>query len=154
MIRQALVLLKESIEDVGFRKDNRLFLECVYGSGDRSVNGYLFALFDKCCDHPESNRSEEQEAERWRFLRELESEIASYRKLVTLYAERDIETPQPVVDAQLLPEQEALDKILRYEARLEREFERKLQLLVAWRNEKGEALPEELPLVDGREKQS
>jgi hypothetical protein len=149
-----LVLLKESIEDVGFRKDNRLFLECVYGSGDKSVNGYLFALFDKCCDHPASNRSEEQEAERWRFLRELESEIAAYRKLVTLYTERDIETPQPMVDARLLPELEALDKILAYESRLERQFERKLQLLVAWRKAKGEALPAKLSLVDGHEERS
>ena len=33
---------------------------------------------------------------------------------------------------------EVLDRIMRYEAHLERQFERKLQQLVAWRRAKGE----------------
>jgi hypothetical protein len=42
-------------------------------------------------------------------------------------------------DSQLLPRQKDLEKIVRYEAALERQFERKLQQLVAWRREKGKS---------------
>jgi hypothetical protein len=139
-IMQALTTLKESIERMGFRKDDRFWLASVYGSEDSSQAGYLFTWFDECCSHPESNRSDEQEEVRQDFLGDLELKIAWYKKLIDLYRERDIEIPQPRIDAQLLPEQETLDKILRYEAALERQFERKVQLLVAWRKEKGDAL--------------
>jgi len=42
------------------------------------------------------------------------------------------------MDSQLIPSQEDLRKIMDYEGALERQFERKLQQLVAWRRAKGE----------------
>ncbi len=42
------------------------------------------------------------------------------------------------MDSQLIPSQEDLSKIMDYEAALEKQFERKLQQLVAWRRAKGE----------------
>ena len=46
--------------------------------------------------------------------------------------------PQVVKDSQLIPAEEDMERILRYEAALERQFERKLQQLVAWRRERKE----------------
>jgi len=45
-------------------------------------------------------------------------------------------------DAQLLPDQKDLEKIIRHEAALERQFERKVQRLVSWRRERGEGWEE------------
>jgi hypothetical protein len=39
----------------------------------------------------------------------------------------------------LLPRQKDLEKIMRYEAALERQFERKLPQLIAWRKDRGES---------------
>lgn len=43
------------------------------------------------------------------------------------------------MDSQLVLERDQLDKIARYEAMLEREFERKQEHLLNWRNRKREA---------------
>ena len=48
--------------------------------------------------------------------------------------------PQAVKDSQLIPAEEDMERILRYETALERQFERKLQQLVAWRREKKEGM--------------
>ena len=56
-------------------------------------------------------------------------------KVWQLTRERDEQLTEPRKDAQLLPRQKDVEKIMRYEAALERQFERKLQQLVAWRKE-------------------
>jgi hypothetical protein len=48
-------------------------------------------------------------------------------------------------DAQLLPGERDLEKIMRYEAALELQSERKLQQLVSWRREKREGGEMEAP---------
>jgi hypothetical protein len=48
------------------------------------------------------------------------------------------ELGEPLMDSQLIPSQEDLRKIMDYEGALKRQFERKLQQLVAWRRAKGE----------------
>jgi len=42
------------------------------------------------------------------------------------------------MDAQLIPSEKDMEQILRYGTLLERQFERKVQELVAWRREKAE----------------
>ena len=48
--------------------------------------------------------------------------------------------PQAVKESELIPAEDDRERILRYETALERQFERKLQQLVAWRREKVEAI--------------
>ena len=72
------------------------------------------------------------------FVRQLDSEIESFERLAELTRERDERLTDPMKEAQLLPHQEDMEKIMRSEAALEPQFERKLQQWVAWRREKGE----------------
>jgi len=132
-ILSALANFKEFIEAEGFQKDNRVFLECVYGREGTLRSRHMTSQFDKCCNHPQAGRSAEQEVQRKAFVRELDEQIGRYGRLFELYQARDFETTQSMQDAQLVLTQEDLDKIMRYEAALERQFERKLQQLVAWR---------------------
>lgn len=161
--------LKLSIQNVGFRKDARGLLDRAYGIGavvgECAPNQYMYPilraaldsqglvvggcaperykylvnLFDECCAHPENGRSEGQESQRRVFLHELDSEIASLRELVKKDHET-VEGPPEVQDAKLLLPQEHLDRIVRYEAHLERQFETKVAMLVSWRRAKGEAV--------------
>jgi hypothetical protein len=57
-------------------------------------------------------------------------------------------------DLRLLPSRGDVRKISRYEAHLERQFERKLRQLVAWRRAKGEAAFENSGELEGRVLQS
>jgi hypothetical protein len=80
------------------------------------------------------------EIERFRrpFFEILAREIASFRKLAELHKARGVKVTEALTDSQLIPSQEDLKKIMDYEAALERQFERKVQQLVAWRRSKGE----------------
>ena len=49
-----------------------------------------------------------------------------------------MEVTELLMASHLIPSQEDLSKIMDYEAALERQFERKLQQLLAWRRAKGE----------------
>jgi hypothetical protein len=100
---------------------------------------YLANLFDECCAHPENARSEAQESQRRAFLHELDSQITSLQELDKKDHET-VEDPPEVRDDKLLLPQEHLGRIVVYEAHLERQFEKKVQMLVSWRRAKGEGV--------------
>ena len=75
------------------------------------------------------------------FRLQLNAEINSFEKLAKLYEEKEEHISGCQSNALLLPEPENMERILRYEAALERQFERKVQQLVSWRRAKGEAAP-------------
>ncbi len=135
-VLEALIALRDTIEFDGFLEKYRIFIEVVFGKEGGIDGRHLMIQFNECCKEQVGECSREREQKRKDFIQDLDLQIATYRRLTDLYRERDVDTPKSKLDAQLLPKQEDLDRILPYEARLERLFERKLQQLVAWRRTK------------------
>jgi hypothetical protein len=135
-----LEVLKYVVETEGFREEDFWLLKAVYGEKPSYTGRYLTGMFNRGREEAkvESGKdSGEVEGTRRVFLESLTREIASYTKLAELHHARDVEVTEPLMDSQLIPSQEDLRKITDYEAALERQFERKLQQLVAWRRAKG-----------------
>ena len=141
-ITNCLTILKESVETRNFQEEHSLILKLVYGQNASSSVIHLTNLFDRGCEQAKAESgqsSEELEITRSRFLEAIDKEIASFKKLAELHYARDVEVTPPLKDSHLIPSQEDLTKIISYEAALERQFERKVQQLVAWRRAKGDA---------------
>ena len=105
-------------------------------------------MFKRACEESKNqggNRAEEVETNRQVFLEKLDKEIASFLELAELHYARDVEVSEPLKDSHLIPSQEDLEKIMRHEAALERQLERKVQQLVAWRRVQGADPPGEIP---------
>ncbi|MHB8654751.1 MAG: hypothetical protein ACYDA9_12825 [Terriglobia bacterium] len=139
-IRETLQALKYSVETWGFKEENSSFLTLVYGQKACYTGKYLSRIFKRGCEESKNqgeSGAEEVETTRQAFLEELDKEIASFNTLAELHYARDVELTEPLKDSHLIPSQEDLDKIMRYEVALERQFERKVQQLVAWRRAQG-----------------
>lgn len=147
-ITGSLRSLKFSVETGGFKEEHSLFLKAVYGEKASSTGKYLSALFKRGCEEAKDESGETSasvETTRQAFLEKLDKEIASFSTLAELHYARDVEVTEPLKDSHLIPSQEDLEKIMRYEAALERQFERKVQQLVAWWRAQGEGPPGEIP---------
>jgi hypothetical protein len=142
-----LQALKNSVETGGFKEEHSNFLRAVYGEKANSTGRYLSSLFKKGCEEAKDESGESSgtaETTRQLFLETLAQEIAPFSKLAELRYARDVEVTEPLKDSHIIPSQEDMDKIMRYEAALERQFERKVQQLVAWRRAKREDSPGEI----------
>ena len=136
-----LEVLKDSVETEGFREGDSRMLTVVYGKTPSYMGRRLTGLFNRGREGAKDESGKDcGEGERSRrvFLETLGREIASFRKLAELHYAKDVEVTEPLMDSHLIASQEDLRKIIDYEAALERQFERKLQQLVAWRRAKGE----------------
>ncbi len=122
-----------------FKEDSVGVLRGNFGKGDLSMRpSLLIRQYERCCGHPTSGRSEDQEQERREVVELLDDQIKHFEKLARLFLQKECEVYPCEDDAQLLPKQEDLDRVIRYESHLERLLERKLQQLVAWRRVKAE----------------
>jgi hypothetical protein len=133
--------LKHSVETEGFAEGEFWRVQAVYGEKPSYTGGYLMDLFDRAPKWVKGDPvrySEEVEVFRRPILKTLTREIAFFKKLADLHNASDEKVTEALMDGQLIPSQEDLRKIMDYEAALERQFERKLQQLVAWRRSKGE----------------
>jgi hypothetical protein len=130
-----LLAVKDSIESEGFKEDKLIYLTAVYGRECVNPGRNLIDLFKRGCQEVQEAKDgtgtaagEAQETRRV-FLDALQEEMASFDKRGDLLYAREIKESNPLTDSRLLPSQEDLDKIVRYETSLERQFERKLQQL-------------------------
>jgi hypothetical protein len=140
-ITECLEVLEHLVETEGFREEDSWMLKAVYGGKPSYTGRYLTGMFKRGQEGAKDESGQdsgEVEGTRRVFLETLTREIASYLKLAELHHAKDVEVTEPLMDSQLIPSQEDLRKIMDYEAALERQFERKLQQLVAWRRAKGE----------------
>jgi hypothetical protein len=140
-ILEFLEVLRHLVETEGFREEDSRMLTMVYGKTPSYTGRYLTSMFKRGQEGAKDESGQdsgEVEGTRRVFLETLTREIASYLKLAELHHAKDVEVTEPLMDSQLIPSQEDLRKIMDYEAALERQFERKLQQLVAWRRAKGE----------------
>lgn len=139
-ILEALKDLRELVTSEGFQEDGLKILDVVYGGKPGLAALMLKASFESCRKQQEAGDADVQRMIRESFMEKLDAEIEAFQRLARLTEENNERLTEPMKDAQLLPCQEDLDKIMRYEAALERQFERKLQQLVAWRREKEEGI--------------
>jgi hypothetical protein len=137
--------LRALVQTEGFVALGLELLDGLYGKTP-GLNGLLLRVyFQRYQEEQEAGDGALQERNRGSFVKRLDPEIESFERLAQLNQERDERLTEPMKDAQLLPGQQDLEKIMRYEAALERHFERKLQQLVSWRREKREGGEKEAP---------
>jgi len=136
--------LRTDVELRGFREHGLKFLKIIYGP-KAGVKGIMLETEYESCLEIQREWKESAEADdeadrvfRRQFVAKLDEEIQAFAKLATLEMDREIHVTEPMRDAQLIPSEEDLGKIMRYEGHLERQFQQKLQLLVAWRRAKRE----------------
>ncbi len=145
-ILSALKELRALVLAHGFEASAIGILELVYGKTPGVAGLWLQMRFNHFKKEQEAAGGALQKPSCLCFVFEdLDPEIESFERLAQLTRERVEQLTEPMNDAQLLPGQKELEKIVRYEAALERQFERKLQQLVAWRREKGEGGEKEAP---------
>ena len=145
LILDSLKHLRALVETEGFVASGLVFLVGVYGKTPGLEGALLRKKFEEFQKEQEAGDGALQKGHRAWFVKELDPEIESFERLAQLNQERDERLTEPMKDAQLLPGQQDLEKIMRYEAALERQFERKLQQIVSWRREKREGGEREAP---------
>jgi len=144
-ILELLQSLLASVEREGFTPQGFELLTTVYGSspgvtGVGLISQYKAQLERLKCE-AQTEGEEERSAARESFQESLSREIEAFAvRARALQLAKDMPLPQAVKDSQLIPAEEDMERILRYETALERQFERKLQQLVAWRREKKEGI--------------
>ena len=124
--------MKDSVREVGVDERDKGVLEFVYG---------LMTALECHLKSSGAKDAGEREQHRDAFLQQLSAEIISFENLAKLHEETEERLSGCRSNSLLLPSPEDIERILRYEAALERQFERKVQQLVSWRRAKGEAAP-------------
>jgi hypothetical protein len=128
-----LIALKATVELEGFTEWGSQCLRVTFGENPGLSATELVMAFESGRKIEAGGDEEAKQAARQSFVRALEEEIAAYRKLEALYHEGAIEIPEATRDAELLPTEKDLDKILRQERMLELEYQLKLEQWSAWR---------------------
>lgn len=112
----------------------------------------LISSLEVCSRDFDKQSPETQAYRKQYFLDALDVQIKYFERQFELYRRRELEVPQEMSDAQLLPPTEDLDRIIRCEGFLERQIERKLLQLYEWRREKATVIlarPLEIPTKAG-----
>jgi hypothetical protein len=133
----ALKHLRELVKTKGFELEGRTLLKVMYGEELCGGGLVLDAFFEAQKIDQWARDSATEKSNQHLFDVGVRREIMYFQTRLKLRAEMVEQLTTPMKDAQLVPRQKDLEKIVRYEAALERLFERKLQQLVAWRREKG-----------------
>lgn len=139
--RQVLDLLlyvQARVEEEGFTNVGFEPLKTVYGDSPGVAGSGLLSRYKAELESQKSGADTrdgyEKDAERRRYLQALGREIETFElRLAAMHLARTTPLPEPYLDSLLLPPQEELDKIMRYEAHLDRQFQGLLQRLVSWR---------------------
>lgn len=138
-ILDLLLSVQTKVEKEGFSTQGFELLQTVYGDSSPGVTGSgLLSQYKAELEgqEPEADTRDDVEktAARARFLDTLDRDIRAFTlQLKVLNLARTTPLPEPVLDSLLLLPQEELDKIMRYEAHLERQFQWKQQQLMSWR---------------------
>jgi len=120
----------------GFRGDDPRSFDLIFGVDASCLGISLVCTYETCRRDFEKQSQSTQEYRSQYFLKALDEEISYFEKEFQLYLQREVQVPAEMSDAQLLPPTEDLDRIIRYEAHLERLIEHKQQQLCERRREK------------------
>ncbi len=128
----ALKLLREETSRVGFTEEQQSLLRTVYGNTPGLAGALVLTAHARCLNRQDAS-PEGELARREEFLRQLEAEIAAFERLAELDRERQPEITEARKDAAMLPESHEVETLVRYEAALGAQFDRRLKQLIAWR---------------------
>ncbi len=120
----------------GFIKDQSGTLKLIFGVHASSLGINLISAHETWRSDFEKQTPEDQDYRSQYFLKALDEEIKYFEREFQLYLQREVQVPGEMSDAQLLPPTEDLDRIIRYEAHLERLIELKMQQLYERRRQK------------------
>jgi len=120
----------------GFSGDDSRTFDLIFGVDASCLGINLVSAYETCRRDFEKQPQLTQEYRSEYFLKALDEEIRYFEKEFQLYLQREVQVPGEMSDAQLLPPSEDLDRIIRYEAHLERLIEHKKQQLYERRREK------------------
>jgi len=134
--------IRHGVSVRGFDKADTSLFQMAYGESVPADKAHLRVSYETCLKSVQSNEAGHEPEFRKRFLAEVDEEIAAYERQKELLTARDAETTPAMKDAQLLPDAYRLEAIARYEAGLERQFESKLRILMAWRSANRALLPD------------
>jgi hypothetical protein len=138
-ILELLLSVKAKVEKEGFSPQGFELLQTVYGDSSPGVTGsgllsQYKAELDAQKPGADSRDDYEKGAARARFLEALGRDIRAFSsQLEAILLARTTPLPEPLLDSLLLLPQDELDKIMRYETHLERQFQGLLQRLMSWR---------------------
>lgn len=135
LVLQTLRYLREAVECARFDQTDLACFDLLYGKSPGLQGVVLKTSFERLLQPQETLGPSSPEKNKQSFLTDLAKEIATYEQLQSLYTEEQIEASDSQRAAELLPPAEELDKIVRYEAHLENQIERKLRQFYARRRE-------------------
>jgi hypothetical protein len=134
-VLEMLRMVREMIQAGNYDKH---ILNCFTGLYGETP-GFQQSQFRICFEELLKERAEKKlglvEGSQNKLLADLDKEIANYDQLRALYAEEHLEESPLRQDAAMLPPREELDDVIRYEAHLENQIERKLRQFYARRRE-------------------
>jgi hypothetical protein len=140
--RQILGLLlsvRAKVEEEGFSTQGFGLLQTVYGDSSPGATGSgLIAQYKVELEGQKSEAAAGDDYEKAeacaRFLVALDRDIQAFTlQLKALHLAPTTPLPEPILESLLLPPQDELDRTMRYEAHLERQFQWLLQRLMSWR---------------------
>lgn len=137
-ILDLLLSVQAKVEKEGFSAQGFELLQTVYGETPGVTGSGLIAQYKAELEgqKPEADPADDYQkaAACARFLGALDRDIQVFtlHLKATLLA-RTTPIPEPILESLLLPPQDELDKIMRYETHLERQFQWLLQRLMSWR---------------------
>jgi hypothetical protein len=148
-ILQILEALHLFVSGEGFMGEGVVYLKTIYGSHNPGLRAKRFiSEYQRCCDQQESADAATREANRAAFLQDLEAEIAwfEHRAASNRQARADLEIPH--TEAQLLKAGYDMARVMFYQEALERQFERKWQLLRRHRQAREDEAAREAMIVE------
>ena len=115
--------------------DGVVYFDVIYGKHPGPLGASLRGRFQALSQQFESGEFKEGQASQVELLAAVDGEIAHYRKRESLYAAEHQEDDPVREDVDMLLPSKAMDQVIRYEAHLESQIERKLRQFYARRRE-------------------
>jgi hypothetical protein len=134
-VLNTLGTVRDMIQDGNYDKDTLTAFTGLYGKMPGYEEVKLKIRFEEMLKERANGKLGLVELSKNKLLAELDKEIANYEQLRALYEEEHLEESPLRQDAELLPPREELDDVIRYEAHLESQIERKLRQFYARRRE-------------------
>lgn len=129
--------IRAGVLEGGFSEQDMLLLfQTAYGESGAMGDVDLRPRYEMYRKAAQSGEPGDEAELRKSFVAGVDAEIAAYERLRELLTARDLEATDSMKDAELLPGGELLRAIAQYESGLDRQFDRKLRQLVAWRQAK------------------
>jgi hypothetical protein len=133
-ILEILRTLADLVRYGGFQGEVVVFLQQLYGYNPSERAVKVMNIYDRCYKERDSADEAQTAANQAAFQEAVADEIAWFEKRAANHLQARAELRAPVIESGLLNVQADLGKVMLYQDRLERAFDRKWKLLVNYRS--------------------